>query len=114
MSRISRERYASLYGPTTGDRVQHRLRHSLIVVQFANALVLLAGAGFASAQEQAPAAPPSADNSVLTEQTALQQIEEEFVRLGDDGEPRRDSLQLPLEARLAANGDLQRLAHRQV
>jgi len=31
---------------STGDRVQHRLRHSLIVVQFANALVLLAGAGF--------------------------------------------------------------------
>jgi putative ABC transport system permease protein len=31
---------------STGDRVQHRLRHSLIVLQFANALVLLAGAGF--------------------------------------------------------------------
>ncbi|HVT74431.1 MAG TPA: ABC transporter permease [Lacunisphaera sp.] len=31
---------------STGDRAQHRLRHSLIVVQFANALVLLAGAGF--------------------------------------------------------------------
>jgi predicted permease len=28
----------------TGDKVQHRLQHSLIVVQFANALVLLAGA----------------------------------------------------------------------
>jgi putative ABC transport system permease protein len=34
---------------STGDRVQHRLRHSLIVLQFANALVLLAGAGFAIA-----------------------------------------------------------------
>jgi predicted permease len=33
---------------STGDRVQHRLRHSLIVLQFANALVLLAGAGFVS------------------------------------------------------------------
>ncbi|MES1166634.1 MAG: FtsX-like permease family protein, partial [Pseudomonadota bacterium] len=31
---------------STGDRVQHRVRHSLIVLQFANALVLLAGAGF--------------------------------------------------------------------
>jgi predicted permease len=31
---------------STGDRVQHRFRHSLIVLQFANALVLLAGAGF--------------------------------------------------------------------
>ena len=31
---------------STGDRAQHRLRHGLIVVQFANALVLLAGAGF--------------------------------------------------------------------
>jgi predicted permease len=31
---------------STGDRAQHRLRHSLIVLQFANALVLLAGAGF--------------------------------------------------------------------
>jgi predicted permease len=31
---------------STGDRTQHRLRHSLIVLQFANALVLLAGAGF--------------------------------------------------------------------
>ena len=31
---------------STGDRVQHRLRHSMIVLQFANALVLLAGAGF--------------------------------------------------------------------
>jgi putative ABC transport system permease protein len=31
---------------STGDRMQHRLRHSLIVLQFANALVLLAGAGF--------------------------------------------------------------------
>ncbi|HTL66217.1 MAG TPA: ABC transporter permease [Lacunisphaera sp.] len=31
---------------STGDRAQHRLRHSLIVMQFANALVLLAGAGF--------------------------------------------------------------------
>jgi predicted permease len=31
---------------STGDRVQYRLRHSLIVLQFANALVLLAGAGF--------------------------------------------------------------------
>ncbi|HVZ63324.1 MAG TPA: ABC transporter permease [Lacunisphaera sp.] len=31
---------------STGDRAQHRLRHSLIVIQFANALVLLAGAGF--------------------------------------------------------------------
>src|SRR4051812_42575718 len=31
---------------STGDRVQHRLRHSLIVLQFANALILLAGAGF--------------------------------------------------------------------
>ncbi len=29
----------------TGDRTQHRLRHSLIVAQFALALVLLAGAG---------------------------------------------------------------------
>ena len=29
----------------TGDRAQHRFRHSLIVVQFALALVLLAGAG---------------------------------------------------------------------
>jgi putative ABC transport system permease protein len=29
----------------TGDRAQHRLRHSLIVAQFALALVLLAGAG---------------------------------------------------------------------
>jgi predicted permease len=28
----------------TGDKVQHRLQHSLIVIQFANALVLLAGA----------------------------------------------------------------------
>jgi len=31
---------------STGDRMQHRVRHSLIVLQFANALVLLAGAGF--------------------------------------------------------------------
>jgi predicted permease len=31
---------------STGDRLQHRVRHSLIVLQFANALVLLAGAGF--------------------------------------------------------------------
>ena len=31
---------------STGDRVQHRVRHSLIVLQFANALILLAGAGF--------------------------------------------------------------------
>ena len=31
---------------STGDRLQHRLRHSLIVLQFATALVLLAGAGF--------------------------------------------------------------------
>jgi predicted permease len=31
---------------STGDRAQHRIRHGLIVVQFANALVLLAGAGF--------------------------------------------------------------------
>jgi predicted permease len=31
---------------STGDRAQHRLRHTLIVLQFANALVLLAGAGF--------------------------------------------------------------------
>jgi predicted permease len=31
---------------STGDRMQHRLRHGLIVLQFANALVLLAGAGF--------------------------------------------------------------------
>jgi len=31
---------------STGDRSQHRFRHSLIVLQFANALVLLAGAGF--------------------------------------------------------------------
>jgi putative ABC transport system permease protein len=31
---------------STGDRVQHRLRHSLIVLQFATALILLAGAGF--------------------------------------------------------------------
>ncbi|HTL66215.1 MAG TPA: ABC transporter permease [Lacunisphaera sp.] len=31
---------------STGDRAQHRLRHSLIVLQFANALILLAGAGF--------------------------------------------------------------------
>ncbi len=30
---------------STGDRVQHRIRHSLIVLQFAIALVLLAGAG---------------------------------------------------------------------
>ena len=30
----------------TGDRAQHRLRHALIVAQFALALVLLAGAGF--------------------------------------------------------------------
>ncbi len=30
----------------TGDRTQHRLRHSLIVAQFALALTLLAGAGF--------------------------------------------------------------------
>jgi len=31
---------------STGDRMQHRVRHSLIVLQFAIALVLLAGAGF--------------------------------------------------------------------
>ncbi len=31
---------------TTGDRAQHRFRHSLIVAQFALALTLLAGAGF--------------------------------------------------------------------
>jgi len=31
---------------STGDRVQHLFRHGLIVVQFANALILLAGAGF--------------------------------------------------------------------
>ena len=31
---------------STGDRAQHRLRHALIVTQFALALVLLAGAGF--------------------------------------------------------------------
>jgi putative ABC transport system permease protein len=30
---------------STGDRVQHRFRHGLIVLQFANALILLAGAG---------------------------------------------------------------------
>jgi predicted permease len=30
----------------TGDRAQHRLRHGLIVLQFALAVVLLAGAGF--------------------------------------------------------------------
>ncbi|HWA28955.1 MAG TPA: ABC transporter permease [Lacunisphaera sp.] len=31
---------------SAGDRLHHRLRHGLIVLQFANALVLLAGAGF--------------------------------------------------------------------